>query len=104
MNDHVSPISVVSAGAGTGKTWRLSSEYLRASHAGTSPARIVATTFTVKAAAELIERVRNLNSSRKVFPTTLSGPWQGSSAPSTASADDWSLILQSTAVFRQSLI
>ena len=58
MNDHVSPISVVSAGAGTGKTWRLSSEYLRASHAGTSPARIVATTFTVKAAAELIERVR----------------------------------------------
>ena len=58
MNDHVSPISVVSAGAGTGKTWRLSSEYVQASHAGTSPARITATTFTVKAAAELIERVR----------------------------------------------
>jgi ATP-dependent helicase/nuclease subunit A len=58
MNDHVSPISVVSAGAGTGKTWRLSSEYVQASHLGTSPARIIATTFTVKAAAELIERVR----------------------------------------------
>ena len=58
MNDYVGPISTVSAGAGTGKTWRLSTEYVQASHAGTSPARITATTFTVKAATELIERVR----------------------------------------------
>ena len=52
------PHFTVSAGAGTGKTWRLSSEYVQASHAGTSPARITATTFTIKAAAEFIERVR----------------------------------------------
>lgn len=52
------PISVVSAGAGTGKTWRLSTEYVNAAQAGASPARIIATTFTIKAAAELVERVR----------------------------------------------
>jgi ATP-dependent helicase/nuclease subunit A len=52
------PISVVSAGAGTGKTWRLSTEYVNAAHSGASPARIIATTFTIKAAAELVERVR----------------------------------------------
>ena len=52
------PISVVSAGAGTGKTWRLSTEYVNAAQSGASPARIIATTFTIKAAAELVERVR----------------------------------------------
>jgi ATP-dependent exoDNAse (exonuclease V) beta subunit len=52
------PISVVSAGAGTGKTWRLSTEYVNAAQSGASPARIIATTFTIKAAAELLERVR----------------------------------------------
>ena len=39
MNDHVGPISVVSAGAGTGKTWRLSTEYVQAAQTETSPAR-----------------------------------------------------------------
>jgi ATP-dependent helicase/nuclease subunit A len=57
MSD-MGPISVVSAGAGTGKTWRLSTEYVSAAKAGASPSRIIATTFTIKAAAELIERVR----------------------------------------------
>jgi ATP-dependent helicase/nuclease subunit A len=52
------PITVVSAGAGTGKTWRLSTEYVNAAKAGASPSRIIATTFTIKAAAELVERVR----------------------------------------------
>lgn len=52
------PISVVSAGAGTGKTWRLSTEYVNAAKIGASPSRIIATTFTIKAAAELVERVR----------------------------------------------
>ena len=52
------PISVVSAGAGTGKTWRLSTEYVNAAQSGGSPARIIATTFTIKAAIELVERVR----------------------------------------------
>lgn len=52
------PISVVSAGAGTGKTWRLSTEYVEAAESGMSTARIIATTFTVKAASELLERVR----------------------------------------------
>src|SRR5690606_30373065 len=52
------PISVVSAGAGTGKTWRLSTEYVEAAESGMSTSRIIATTFTVKAASELLERVR----------------------------------------------
>ncbi len=52
------PISVVSAGAGTGKTWRLSSEYVQAARDEMSTARIIATTFTVKAASELLERAR----------------------------------------------
>ena len=55
--DHV---TFISAGAGSGKTYRLIEELERALvHDGTSPAGIVATTFTVKAATELKERVRD---------------------------------------------
>ena len=52
-------IDIVSASAGSGKTTRLAQELERAviEH-GISPDRIVATTFTRKAAAELIERGR----------------------------------------------
>ena len=55
--DHV---TFISAGAGSGKTYRLIEELEKALlHEDVSPAGIVATTFTVKAATELRERVRD---------------------------------------------
>ncbi|CBS87253.1 UvrD-helicase domain-containing protein [Azospirillum lipoferum] len=54
----LSPIDVVTASAGTGKTYRLATAFRDAVAAGTEPGRILATTFTRKAAAELLERVR----------------------------------------------
>ncbi|WP_456276578.1 UvrD-helicase domain-containing protein [Bacillus sp. AK128] len=49
---------MLSAGAGAGKTYRLSKEILNSIQNGVPPENIVATTFTTKAADELIERVR----------------------------------------------
>lgn len=46
------------ASAGTGKTYSLVRTMTQAVADGADPARIVATTFTVKAAGELVERVR----------------------------------------------
>ena len=58
MNDF-SHVTFVSAGAGSGKTWRLTEELERLLvDAAVQPARIIGTTFTVKAAAELRDRVR----------------------------------------------
>jgi ATP-dependent helicase/nuclease subunit A len=51
-------ISLVAASAGTGKTWRLCKELSDAVAAGVPPARILATTFTNRAAAELLARGR----------------------------------------------
>lgn len=52
-------IKVISAGAGSGKTYRLTTEMVRLmTEGGVRPAGIIATTFTRKAAAELQERVR----------------------------------------------
>ena len=51
-------IKIVSAGAGSGKTYRLSSEMVAFLQDGVRPEGIIATTFTKKAAAELQERVR----------------------------------------------
>jgi ATP-dependent helicase/nuclease subunit A len=56
------PIQVISASAGSGKTHRLVNELEAALIRGDAPVRpeaVVATTFTVKAAAELRERVRS---------------------------------------------
>ena len=54
-----SHVTFVSAGAGSGKTWRLTEELERLLVGDAiDPARIVGTTFTVKAAAELRDRVR----------------------------------------------
>ena len=56
------PIHMISASAGTGKTHRLVNELEQAITAPCTPVRpeaVVATTFTVKAAAELRERVRS---------------------------------------------
>lgn len=49
---------IISAGAGSGKTYRLTSEMLDMLRQGVRPSGIIATTFTQKAAAELQERVR----------------------------------------------
>lgn len=53
-------VTFISAGAGSGKTYRLTEELERALLAGdVAPAGVVGTTFTVKAASELRERVRD---------------------------------------------
>ena len=52
------PLSVVTAGAGTGKTHRIATEITAAVAAGLSAAGLLATTFTRRAAAELQERVQ----------------------------------------------
>jgi ATP-dependent helicase/nuclease subunit A len=51
-------IKVVSASAGSGKTYRLTEELAEALKGGLEPEEVLATTFTNKAAAELTERVR----------------------------------------------
>ncbi|MEH7237781.1 UvrD-helicase domain-containing protein [Bacillus sp. JJ1562] len=51
-------LTMLSAGAGAGKTYRLSGEILKSIQNGVPPENIMATTFTTKAADELIERVR----------------------------------------------
>lgn len=57
----IKPITVIAASAGTGKTYRLSHEYLRGLDATTKKdSNIIATTFTNKAADELLERIRRL--------------------------------------------
>ena len=58
MND-LSHVAFISAGAGSGKTWRLTEELERLLvEEAVDPTRIIGTTFTVKAAAELRDRVR----------------------------------------------
>ena len=51
-------IRIISAGAGSGKTYRLTSELVSLLKHGVRPSGTIATTFTNKAAAELQERVR----------------------------------------------
>ncbi|NJK83054.1 MAG: UvrD-helicase domain-containing protein [Saprospiraceae bacterium] len=49
---------MISAGAGSGKTYRLTQEMVQLLRRGVRASGIIATTFTAKAAAELQERVR----------------------------------------------
>lgn len=51
-------LKIISAGAGAGKTTRLSKEIIDIIHQNIAPEKIIATTFTKKAAEELIERIR----------------------------------------------
>jgi len=51
-------LRIISAGAGSGKTYRLTSEMAALLKGGVRASGIIATTFTRKAAAELQERVR----------------------------------------------
>ncbi len=48
---------VIRASAGTGKTFQLSNRYLALMERGVPPDRILATTFTRKAAGEILERI-----------------------------------------------
>jgi hypothetical protein len=51
------PREIVLASAGTGKTFRLSSRIIALLNAGVPPHEILASTFTRKAAGEILERV-----------------------------------------------
>ncbi len=51
-------LKIISAGAGSGKTYRLTQEMVNLLRKGVRASGIIATTFTAKAAAELQERVR----------------------------------------------
>jgi ATP-dependent helicase/nuclease subunit A len=51
-------IKIISAGAGSGKTYSLTGEMVKLLQSGVRASGIIATTFTKKAAAELQERVR----------------------------------------------
>lgn len=51
-------LKIISAGAGSGKTYRLTEEMVKLLKSGVRASGIIATTFTTKAAAELQERVR----------------------------------------------
>ena len=53
------PVDTTIASAGTGKTYSLVGEIIAALEAGIEPHRIMATTFTKKAAAELAGRIRS---------------------------------------------
>ena len=57
-NSH-SPVDLVVASAGTGKTTRLVNEILKAVDTGIATNSIMATTFTNKAAVELVKRIRS---------------------------------------------
>lgn len=56
----MNPIKIVTASAGSGKTYRLATELFEAVSSGEArPEAVLATTFTVKAASELKQRVRS---------------------------------------------
>ena len=50
-------LTFISAGAGSGKTYKLTEIISQAVESGVSPERIIATTFTNKASDEIRERV-----------------------------------------------
>ncbi|MFD8878963.1 UvrD-helicase domain-containing protein [Corynebacterium xerosis] len=56
--------TIITASAGTGKTWTITDKLADRIEAGLSPSAIIATTFTTKAAGELSERIRSRLMSR----------------------------------------
>lgn len=63
--DHTRSLLGIRASAGSGKTYQLTARYLSLLRAGAGPSEILATTFTRKAAGEILERVL----SRLAHPT-----------------------------------
>ncbi len=59
MSDLPHAVDIVTASAGTGKTYHLTGLIESATLSGGSPETILATTFTIKAAEELRERIRS---------------------------------------------
>ncbi len=57
MSDLKSSDRLLLASAGTGKTYRLSAHFVGLLLQGVAPERILATTFTRKAAGEILDRV-----------------------------------------------
>jgi ATP-dependent exoDNAse (exonuclease V) beta subunit len=58
--ENLSKVKIIGAGAGSGKTYRLAEEVFESLDQGLArPSGIFATTYTIKAAAELKERIRN---------------------------------------------
>ena len=57
MNTPMAPHSIIRASAGTGKTFELSSRYIKLLLNGVQPKSILATTFTRKAAGEILDRI-----------------------------------------------
>ncbi|WP_442754258.1 UvrD-helicase domain-containing protein [Methylocystis sp. JAN1] len=57
--DQQGSVGLVTASAGTGKTYHLTERIQKAIANGQAPERILASTFTVKAAEELLERARS---------------------------------------------
>ncbi len=55
--DQCLPHVIIRASAGTGKTFQLSNRYLQLVLTGLGPERILATTFTRKAAGEILDRI-----------------------------------------------
>ncbi len=51
--------TIITASAGTGKTWTITDKLADRIERGLSPSAIIATTFTTKAAGELSERIRS---------------------------------------------
>ena len=59
------PHLVIRASAGTGKTFQLSNRYLELLAAGVPGDQILASTFTRKAAGEILDRRRGLADGRR---------------------------------------
>ncbi|MEM9415379.1 MAG: UvrD-helicase domain-containing protein [Planctomycetota bacterium] len=67
------PHLLIRASAGTGKTYRLTTRYLRLLHAGETAEHILATTFTRKAAGEVLGRVLGWLARASVDPRERAG-------------------------------
>ncbi len=76
------PNVVVRASAGTGKTFQLSNRYIALAAGGVSPDTILATTFTRKAAGEILARVLFRLAEAAASPTKLAALAQNVNDPS----------------------
>jgi ATP-dependent exoDNAse (exonuclease V) beta subunit len=65
------PNIAISASAGTGKTFQLSNRYLALINAGEVPDRVLAVTFTRKAAGEILDRILTRLAEAAATPDTL---------------------------------